>query len=208
VWCFVDSQMEAHAALPFTPKTSVDDAIFRSKQQALELIPATEEYAATIAASLGRYYLRRGRAFALVTGGQAVDIIPPDRGARQFGKVLESLALWKADAELPFGALVAGQARHLPRGSTVVLVTPSPSRDISVAVDQLMRLGLRPVVVLLDAATFGAEWTIDDQEISLRGLGVPLTRIAKDDNIGVSLSLTGVWGTEMRLPQMRATELI
>jgi hypothetical protein len=121
---------------------------------------------------------------------------------------LESLALWKADDELPFAALVAGQARHLPRGSTVVLVTASSSRDIPTAADQLVRLGLRPIVVLIDAATFGADWTVDDQEIALRGLGIPVTRIARGDNIGVSLSLAGVWGAELRSAGVRATELI
>ena len=208
VWCFVDSQANTHAELPFTAKTSVDDVIFRTKQQDAELIPATQEYAATVAASLGRYYLRRGRAFALVTGGQTVDIIPPDRGPRQFGKILESLALWDANDELPFAALVAGQARHLPRGSTVVLVTASPSREIPAAADQLVRLGLRPVVVLLDASSFGADWKIDDQEATLRGLGIPVTRIARGDDIGVALSLTSVWGTEIRSAAVRATELI
>ena len=87
-------------------------------------------------------------------------------------------------------------------------MTASPSREIPTASDQLVRLGLRPVVVLLDASSFGADWKIDDQEATLRGLGIPVTRIARGDDIGIALSLTSVWGTEIRSAAVRATELI
>jgi uncharacterized protein (DUF58 family) len=207
VWCFVDSQKAGHFEEPFEAKTTVDDAIFRASHQ-VQMIPSTEEYAATCAASLSRYYLRRGRAFALVTGGDAVDVITPDRGGRQLGKILEALSLWKASADLPFAALVAGQARHLPRGSTVVLVTTSQAKNISVTVDQLMRLGLRPVVVLIDPSTFGADWSLEEQEADLRSLGIPVTRICKDDDIGEALSLTAVWGLELAFPPMRVTQVL
>ena len=63
----------------------------------------------------------------------------------------------KAEGEMPLRGLVETQARHLPRGSTAILITPSVRDDTVLVVDYLGRRGLRPVVVFLDAASFGGE---------------------------------------------------
>ena len=97
--------------------------LWRSLTQALTQVvlpPSTEEYAVSIAASLGRYFLRHRRAVGLVSYGQPLkkgpDVLPPDRGGRQLGKILEALALLRAEGDLPISALLTARAQHLPRG--------------------------------------------------------------------------------------------
>jgi hypothetical protein len=75
--------------------------------------------------------LRRGRAVGLVTGGEPIEVLPPDRGGRQLGKILEALALLSTESDLPFSSLVAGQARYIPRGSTGSVGTKEQAAIIS-----------------------------------------------------------------------------
>jgi uncharacterized protein (DUF58 family) len=190
VWIIVDAARAVQSALPY----SHSDAAVASLQRPLPevtLPPSTEEYAVSIAASLGRYFLRRGRAVGLVSYGQAQlpDVLPPERGGRQLGKILESMALLRAEGELPISALVMAQARHLPRGSTVVLITPSTQGDVASAVDHLLRFGLRPVAVLLDAVSFGGSSGTEALATAIAGLGVPVCQVANGVDLSVALSL-------------------
>jgi uncharacterized protein (DUF58 family) len=190
VWIFVDAARAVQAALPY----SLSDIAATSAGHPLAkmtLPPATEEYAVSIAASLGRYFLRRGRAVGLVSYGrsQLPNVLPAERGGRQLGKILEALALLQADGELPISALAMAQAQHLPRGSTVVLITPSTHRHVPVTVDHLLRLGLRPVVVLLDAASFGGSPGTKKVATAIAGLGVMALQVANGADLGTALSL-------------------
>jgi hypothetical protein len=108
---------------------------------------------------------------------------------------------------VPISALVTGQARHLPRGSTVVLITPSVREDIVLVVDQLLRLGLRPVVVLLVSETFGGAPGTERLVAGLATLGISLTQVSKDDDIGEALSMAGALGGELSRVPIRTTEL-
>jgi uncharacterized protein (DUF58 family) len=198
VWVFVDGDQAVHASIPHTPDTDVEGALFQVKDQAI-LAPMTEEYAMTVAASVSRFYLRRGRAVGLVISAQSTEILPPDRGGRQLDKILEALALTKANGQIPFAGLLASQCRHLPRGSSVVLVTPSVREDMALIVDQVLRLGLRPVVVLLDADSFKGAPGTDRLAASLSSLGVALAVIANGDDIGQALSLAGSQAGELAL---------
>jgi hypothetical protein len=105
-------------------------------------------------------------------------------------KILESLALLKAEGNLPLQSLVEAQARHLPRGSTAVLITPSASETVFHTADVLLRRGLRPVVVLLDATTFGGYFSSERLASSLDFLGVPVCQIAYGDDLSAALSAT------------------
>jgi uncharacterized protein (DUF58 family) len=116
-------------------------------------------------------------------------LIPPDRGGRQLGKILEALAMLRAEGEMPLRGLVETQARHLPRGSTAILITPSVSNETVLVVDYLSRRGLRPVAVLLDAATFGGEPGTPAVIEQIRLLGLPARRVANGDDLSQALSV-------------------
>lgn len=177
VWIFVDAEKSAHAEIQqAAPDYYAKDFWQRSTKVALP--PATEEYAISIAASLARDYLRRGRAVGLVSAGQHLALIAPDRGGRQLGKLLEALALLHTEGSLPLRALVETQVKHLARGSTIVMITPSVSESVAFTTDYLIQRGLRPVVVLLDVSTFGGKTGTANLIDKIRILGVPTRSVA------------------------------
>ena len=115
-------------------------------------------------------------------------MIPPDRGGRQLGKILESLALLRAEGSLPVWGLIDIHAQHLARGSTIVLITHSVEQEVVMATDFLSRRGLRPVVVLIDAASFNGPEGTQDIADGLRYMNVPMRLIRRDDDLTNSLS--------------------
>jgi uncharacterized protein (DUF58 family) len=189
VWIFVDAARSVQAAKPYHPP-EFDPRDFWRKRFKYEMPPSTLEYAVTAAASLARYYLRRGRSVGLAYADQALRILPSDRGGRQLGKILEALALVQAEGEMPLHSLVEAQARHLPRGSTAILITPSTSSSVYRTIDLLARRGLRPVVVLIDAATFGGYISTQRVAESLKMLNVPFCQVAEGQDLGAVLSTT------------------
>lgn len=187
VWIFVDANQGTQSTKPYT-KAEYDPQAFWRKGSHYELPPATEEYAISSAASLARYYLQRGRAVGMVTSGQSLQVLPADRGGRQLGKILEVLALLRAEGHLPLEGLVDTQARHLPRGSTAILITTSSAQNIFQTADTLLRRGLRPVVVLLDAPTFGGHFGPEKILAQLQFLGIPVSKVAFGDDLSAALS--------------------
>lgn len=187
VWIFLDASETGQAALPFTwPKRSKED-LWKHKFE-FSLPPSTEEYGVSVAASIARYYLRKGRSVGFATSGQTLAMLPPDRGGRQLGKILESLALLRAEGVLPIWGLVEIQAQHLTRGSTIVLITHSVEKEVIIATDFLARRGLRPVVVLIDAGSFNGPEGTDEIAEGLRFMKIPLRIVQRDDNLTSALS--------------------
>lgn len=113
------------------------------------------------------------------------------------GKILEALALITAEGRLPIRGLVEAEVKNLPRGSTVVLITPASDDNVIVSVELLNRRGMRPVVVLLNAASFGGPPGSKKLAESLALINTPTCLISKDDDISATLSEASrsrVWG--------------
>lgn len=182
VWIFLDAYRQVQAELPYEiPEERYLD--FWHHNAPVVLPPTTEEYSVSIAASLGRFYLRRGRAVGLVASGSHQVLLPPDRGGRQLGKILEALALVQAQGDILLRGLVEAQVKHIARGSTIVLITPSVRREIAILADNLVRRGHRPALVLLNAESFGGPAGSDRLAFQVRTLGVPVRLVS----CGVSL---------------------
>ncbi len=188
VWLFLDAAHSVHSSQPYS-LPAIDPQDFWKRQPKYALPPSTLEYSVSIAASLARFYLQRRRAVGIVTAGQSMQVLPADRGGRQLGKILESLALLQAEGNLPLNSLVEAQARHLPRGSTAVLITPSAAKSVFQIADILIRRGFRPVVVSLDTITFGGYSNPDELINSLEFLGVPVCRVRFGDDLSEALTI-------------------
>jgi uncharacterized protein (DUF58 family) len=187
VWIFLDASETGQAAVPFTwPKRTKED-LWKHKFE-FTLPPSTEEYGVSVAASVARYYLRNGRSVGFITSGKSLTMMPPDRGGRQLGKILEALALLRANGKIPIWGLVDIQAQHLTRGSTIVLITHSVEQEVVLATDFLARRGLRPVVVLIDAASFNGPAGTDEIADGLRYVKVPVRIVRRDEDITNALS--------------------
>ena len=187
VWIFVDAYRYVHASLP-QPEIALDERELWRPSVKIPLPPSTEEYSVSIAASLARYYLQRGRVVGLVSAGQNLQVLSGERGGRQLGKILESLALLKADGKLTLESLVQAEIQAIPRSSTVVLITPASGDGVALTAEFLTRRGMRPVVVLLDANTFGGVSGAARVENELKIMGVPVCRIAHGDDLTARLS--------------------
>ena len=187
VWVFLDAAETVQSALP-QESTDYYAKDLWNRPDKMPLPPSTEEYGISVAASLVRDYLRRGRAVGFACSGQHLTLIAPDRGGRQLGKILEALALTQMKGVLPINALIETQVKHMVRGSTVVLITPSVFREVAFVVDFLIQRGLKPIVVLLDAYSFGGSSGTDRLSESIQLLGIPFRIIRKDADLSAALS--------------------
>ncbi len=69
VWIFVDAYRHVHSTLPI-PQIQLDERQMWRASVKIPLPPSTEEYTVSIAASIARYYLQRGRVVGLASAGQ------------------------------------------------------------------------------------------------------------------------------------------
>ncbi|NOY98805.1 MAG: DUF58 domain-containing protein [Chloroflexi bacterium] len=188
VWLFLDIQQDVQASLEKDEPQARWDGWLLGRKPTFELPPSTLEYGVTIAASLAHYFIRQRRAVGLVAAGQTNIAISADRSVRQEEKILETLAFVKASGNLSLASLVAAQASQLPQGSSVVLITPSVQPELKLAVGDLLRRNLHPVVVLLVADSFGGPKGSDALAESLSATNVPVCRIVCGTDLAAALS--------------------
>jgi uncharacterized protein (DUF58 family) len=156
IWLFLDMQREVQAGSAWeTVPTREGPALLWKERPRLELDPTTEEYGVTIAASLARHFIRLNRAVGLVAYGQHREIAQADRGDRQLTKLLEILAVIKARGKIPIGDVAAVETSHFSRDTTAVVITPSTDMELADVLRSLRRRGIRAIVVLIEASTFG-----------------------------------------------------
>ncbi len=116
---------------------------------------STEEYSVTIAASLAAYLLRhRDISVALEAAGPSGMSLPVDRGERQLDRMLEALAVVRADRHFTLAESLADLELRVARNTALIVITPSTELDWEQQLGRLKRRGVRPVVVLLDPSTF------------------------------------------------------
>jgi uncharacterized protein (DUF58 family) len=187
IWIFLDAQEGLHVEQPQEAPKVWQDWMFGRRPE-VTLPPSTLEYGVSIAASLAHYYIARRRAVGFVTSGAVYTVISAERSERQEGKVLETLAFVTAEGKLPLASLVDLQSPQMPLGSSALLVTPSVSDDVVLAVELLQRRNLRPVIILLMAETFGGRPGSDALAAKLEGRNVPVCRIYQNANLAETLS--------------------
>jgi uncharacterized protein (DUF58 family) len=187
IWIFLDAYEHVHVTARENPIQINERDMWRTVYK-IPLPPSTEEYAVSIAASLARYFLQRGRVVGLVSAGYSLNVLPAERGGRQLGKILETLALQRTQGKIPLQALVEAEVQSLPRGSTVVMITPDTTRGVALICEYLLRRGMRPVIVLLDAASFGGSMGMDELANTLEMMRVPVCRVANGDDLSERLS--------------------
>ena len=188
VWIFMDAQQGVQAEKDFdVPAMPLESLLFTRKPK-LNLPPSTLEYEVSIAASLARYFIAQKRAVGLVAQDRTYTVITAERSERQENKILETLAFIEGKGNLSIAALAGAHARLLPHGSTVILLTPTTADDILLVADDLQRRRLRPVVVLLDAATFGGRIGTSQIARRLEEARVPLRLVACGADLGEAFS--------------------
>jgi uncharacterized protein (DUF58 family) len=189
VWLFLDAERRVQAQLPYeAPETHVD-ALFFGKRPKFDLPPSTLEYSISITASLAHYFIAQKRAVGLVTAGRVYTVILAERSVRQESKILETLAFLEGDGRLSLAAVITAQAQQLPLGSSVILVTPSASNELIIAIDDLQRRNLRPIVVSLNGETFGIRKDPRPLIRSLSERSIPICQIDCGADLTKALSM-------------------
>ncbi|MFQ5381227.1 MAG: DUF58 domain-containing protein [Dehalococcoidia bacterium] len=120
---------------------------------------STEEYGVRVAASVVRHYLVQNRSVGLISFGEDLDIVEPERGPQHLTRMLESLATARAIGEAPLGNILLEEQRRFGRHTTLILVTASTDDEWLGQVLALTQRGVRIAVVLLDAGSFGSRRT-------------------------------------------------
>ena len=173
IWLFVDMEEAAQAG------SYADEFLFDSLDapplvsHTVQLHPSTEEYAVTIAASLAKHLLSQRRAVGMVSYGQRREVVQVDRGERQLGRFLESLAVIRAEGRVPLAEVIAAEANQLGGGATALVITPSTNTSWVGAVRDLKRRGIDVVAVHLEASTFADAPSSLEVTASLAASGVP-----------------------------------
>lgn len=167
VWIFLDARKTAHIRSDESSLADLHQIWWVRYKKAFRLPPDTAEYSISIAASIARFFIQQKREVGLVSAGQNYSVLPAERGDRQLGKILETLAVLEPEGELPLWALVNAQVGHLARGSTVVLITPETDQQIVTITMELIHRGLIPVLILINSASFGGS---QDTEIITKQL--------------------------------------
>jgi uncharacterized protein (DUF58 family) len=200
IWLFLDAQREVQYSQDLS-QPRVNDEGFFFRRPKVELPCDTFEYAVSAAASLARFFLNEKRAVGLACAASHFTVVSAERGDRQAGKILETLAFLQPEGTMPLLGLITMQANLLPLGSGVVLITPDARPELLVAVEDLQRRNLRPVVVLIKSETFGGKGETDMVAAGLLKRNVPVCHIGFGDDLGPALSLPAIYFQRHYLPK-------
>jgi uncharacterized protein (DUF58 family) len=189
VWIFLDAHAPVHfsQADVTSPTTRVDQLWMWRPVTDVKLPADSFEYAVSSAGSIASYYIKQGRTVGFVAAGDVLTVLSPERGERQLTKILETLTFLRPNGDLPLTGLIEAQAPSLPRASTVVLITPSSDDTLELGVDYLIMRNLRPVMVSIDALSFGGSQGSEEITTRLKQRNIPIVTVSKDDDLNQSL---------------------
>ena len=151
----------------------------------------TEEYIITLAASILKKYTDLGREVGLIAQSQKYHFYDARAGYLNLWRIMEALAVLKADGQVPLQRLLNRASEQLKGNAVAVVITASSQDEIMEAVLNLKRQGVRLVTILLDSGSFGssvAEASIYDR---LRALKVPAHEIRRGDTLAEALNSQG-----------------
>ncbi len=190
VWILLDLWSATHYGDRRVPEVELNemDLLTRHVIPHFALPPSTEEYAICAAASIAQYFLRRDRTLGFMAIGQRREVMQADRGERQLEKILETLAVLRAEGRVAFEELLYRETPALPRGSTLILISPSPVPRWAQVARHLKRTGVYVSAVVLDVKSFGGPAGTEDVIAELAASGIPISVVRNGDSLEEVLS--------------------
>ena len=187
-WLLLDLHEEAHVEAAEAERVSDGTAPLPWLDEAEpEVLPSTEEYAVTAAASLARHFLDRGRSVGLIAHGQRRVVVRPDRGERQLHKLLSSLAVLRAVGRTRLDEVLSAETNEFTRNTTLVVITSTTTLRWIEALRALRHRGVRSLVVCVEGSTFGAAAGSLPVVGALAAHGIPSKLIKQGDDIASAL---------------------
>lgn len=188
VWIVPDMSVYGHVSAAAKAPAEERNLPEWMVMEKFELARTTEEYTVSVAASLAQFFLRQDRAVGMLAYGQLNEIVQADRSERQLNRILETLAVMRAEGEVPIADVLQSELQLFPRGTTLVVVTPDVREEWAMAARQLMRRGLRVVTVLINPASFGGRRSADMLYNLLQANSMVAYNVNAGDNLTATLS--------------------
>jgi uncharacterized protein (DUF58 family) len=156
--------------------------------QAGQLEESTDEYSASIAASLAKRCIESQLPLGFVTYGDRRQMLPAETGAGQFERVMDSLAVSKAEGAMPLEQVIPREEPLWGHRTSLITITASPAHEWVLAIGELARRGVKVAVVLLDSRSFGASFNSLDVLDQLIEGGIQTYVVRNGDSIRTALS--------------------
>jgi uncharacterized protein (DUF58 family) len=201
IWLFLDLESRVHVgrAQERTPDLTLPPLlrVLRDEASHIELDPSSEEYAVAITASLAKHFLDRSRSVGLVTYARKSqrEFAQTDRGERQLTRLLEMLAVARAEGSIPLAQVLSAETVHFTRDTIAIVVTSSTDTDWVVAMRHLVTRGVRSIAVFIDPVGFLPQASVGRYEratqrvvADLIASRVPVYVVRHDDPLEAALS--------------------
>jgi uncharacterized protein (DUF58 family) len=189
VWLFLDLERVSQMDLPWADHQGWErPRLPWEPGPEWDLPPSTLEYGVAITASLAKHFIERDRGVGFIAYSQQRQVLPADRGERQLSKILETLAVIRAEGRIPIAEILAAEGAHLSRNTTVVVVTPTDQAYWVVAARNLSQRGINMVAVLLESHSFGHLRSNERlaNELSVSGISTYLIREGDDLDLALT----------------------
>src|SRR5574341_1236185 len=184
VWIFLDLERDVQATQWWEETWDTRDlSPLWFGERAARLPPSTEEYDVTIAASVAKYFLNNQRAVGFVAYGHQREIVQPDRGERQLKRLLDTLAVLRAEGRTPFDQVLAIEGTRLSRHTTLVAITPSTDTPWVKLAREVKRRGLSIIAVLTDVNSVGGGGDSRGAAVDLIASGIPTFIVRAGDDL-------------------------
>jgi len=187
IWLLVDLNRDVEMVSDFPRQVIVPDGIERQ-------LTTTTEYAIGLAASLARTYLERGRSVGLIMSGFQQIVLNPDRGDGHLARIMDYLALARADGATPLETIIAAHQSRFNRQSSLLVISSDPRDVWAAGLSSLAGLGVPVHALVVQPESFGGAATSLLVISSLIAGNVPVTSVAYGDRIAALTSANAVSG--------------
>jgi uncharacterized protein (DUF58 family) len=188
IWLMIDF---AAAALFEDPAVQRVNGIGPVIPVSATIPPSTEEYAVVAGASLAEHFSASERAVGFIAYCPQRVVYQPERGPRQWGRIMTTLATARSLSPYSLAQALTLELPHIGRGVTLLLITASTDRSWVAMAQVLASKGIKPVAVLIDAASFGGPAGMEQTQALLHNARIPALTIRKHDDIGRALAGAG-----------------
>jgi uncharacterized protein (DUF58 family) len=161
----------------------LDEAVQAGKED-----DSTEEHGVRIATSIARFFLLGNRSVGFVAHGDREHLIEPERGIVQYARILEALAIAKAQGDEPLADILNTEGRRFGRRTTVIVITPSMDEAWVGSSQLLTTRGVKLAAVVMEPRTFGGEGNALLLFGELAAADVPTYLVKRSDDLSATLA--------------------
>ena len=159
--------------------------------QAGEGEASTEEYAVKIVSSIAHQFIRDNRAVGFTAFSRGTrHLVKPQKGLNQLWRILEALALVKANSDIPFDQFLRAAHHGFDRGTSLVAISPSSSPLWITSLTEFAHQSIHPLAMAIDASSFGEQPSNTTLQAQGAASGIRIASITKGTNFE-TLGATG-----------------